>query len=118
MARMSLRLNKKFVPRLARVPVLLRREGWTAMCRKGLVAIAALVVSLSSLTAFAVTKTVDLDAQTANGAESKCDLNVLSSFPVQIENVVTNKAVGDSFIFNWLSAGPGGFNSSVTPGTT
>jgi hypothetical protein len=87
------------------------------MCRKGLVAIAALVLGLSSLAVFAATKTVDLDGQTANGAESKCDLNVLSTFPVQIENVVTNKAVGDSFEFTWASAGPGGFRSSVTPGT-
>jgi len=87
------------------------------MCRKGLVAIAALVVSLSPLAVRAATKTVDLDAQTANGAESKCDLNVLSTFPVQIENVVTNKAVGDAFEFTWASAGPGGFRSSVTSGT-
>jgi hypothetical protein len=87
------------------------------MCRKGLVAIAALSVSMCSLAVYAATKTVDLDAQTANGAESKCDLNVLSTFPVQIENVVTNKAVGDAFEFTWASAGPGGFRSSVTPGT-
>src|SRR5262245_57402863 len=66
----------------------------------------------------AATKPVDLDAQAANGAESACDLNVLSTFPVQIENKVTNRTAGDSFTFTWASAGPGGFTSSVTPGTT
>ena len=65
----------------------------------------------------AATKTIDLDAQSTNGAESKCDLNVLQTFPVQIENVVTNKAVGDAFNFSWPSAGPGGFSSASAPGT-
>ena len=42
----------------------------------------------------------------ANGAESQCDLNVLQTFPVQVENRVTNKSGGDAFGFSWPSAGP------------
>jgi len=68
--------------------------------------------------AHAATKTVDLDGNPANGAESQCDLNVLQTFPVMIENKVTNKSGGDAFGFSWPSAGPGGFTSSVTAGTT
>ena len=86
------------------------------MFAKGLAATAALFL-LSVGTASAATKTVDLDAQPTNGAESKCDLNVLSTFPVRIENVVTNKAVDQAFEFTWKSAGPGGFTSSLAPGT-
>jgi hypothetical protein len=66
----------------------------------------------------AASKAVDLDGNPANGAESQCDLNVLQTFPVMIENKVTNRSGGDSFAFAWPSAGPGGFSSSVTPGTT
>ena len=77
----------------------------------------ALGLIVSALPATAATTTVDLDAQTANGSESQCDLNVLQSFPVKIENVVTNRAIGDAFNFSWPSAGPGGFTSSATPGT-
>jgi hypothetical protein len=73
---------------------------------------------LSSLPAAAATKTIDLDAQAANGAESKCDLNVLQTFPVMVENVITNRAVGDAFNFSWPSAGPGGFSSAAAPGTS
>jgi len=69
------------------------------------------------LPALAATKTVDLDAQAANGEESQCDLNVLQTFPVQIENKVTSRAIGDTFDFSWRSAGPGGFTSSLAPGT-
>ena len=61
---------------------------------------------------------MDLDGDASNGAESQCDLNVLQTFPVQIETKVTNKAVGDAYNFQWPSAGPGGFSSSVTPGST
>ena len=77
----------------------------------------ALVFLVSFSAAVAATKTVDLDAQPTNGAESKCELNVLSSFPIRIENVVTNSAVGEGFEFKWFSAGPGAFISSVAPGT-
>jgi stigma-specific protein Stig1 len=84
--------------------------------RSGL-AVGALLLSASVSAVVAATKTVDLDAQPTNGAESKCELNVLSSFPVRIENVVTNNAVGEGFEFKWFSAGPGGFISSVAPGT-
>jgi len=68
--------------------------------------------------AHAATKTVDLDGNAANGAESQCDLNVLQTFPVQIENKVTNRTGGDAYTFVWPSAGPGGFTSSLNPGTT
>jgi len=67
---------------------------------------------------WAASKSVDLDAQPANGNESRCDLNVLSTFPVKVENVVTNKAIGDAFDFKWPSAGPGGFTSSAAAGTS
>ena len=53
-------------------------------------------VSLSIGPAQAATKTVDLDGQTANGAESACELNVLQTFPVKIENKITNKALGEA----------------------
>src|SRR5262245_46255438 len=66
----------------------------------------------------AATRTVGLDGQTVNGAESACDLNVLQTLPVKIEKKVTNKALGDAFTSSWASAGPGGFSSSVTPGST
>ena len=82
----------------------------------GLLGVAALLAAWPT-GASAATKTVDLDAQPANGAESKCDLNVLSTFPVKIETVITNKARGDSFDFSWASAGPGGFTSSAEAGT-
>jgi hypothetical protein len=74
-------------------------------------------VTLLSPSTHAATKAVDLDGNAANGAESQCDLNVLQTFPVKIENKVTNKAVGDAYNFSWRSAGPGGFTSSVTPGS-
>ncbi len=73
---------------------------------------------IAQVQAQAATKTVDLDANAANGAESTCELNVITPFPVEVQNTVTNKAVGDSFTFSWFSAGPGGFTSSVTPGTS
>ncbi|HKQ60348.1 MAG TPA: hypothetical protein VJS92_03625 [Candidatus Polarisedimenticolaceae bacterium] len=63
-------------------------------------------------------KTVDLDGRTANGQESRVDLTVLTTFPVKIENKITNKAIGDAFTFTWASAGPGGFSSSLVAGTT
>ena len=75
------------------------------------------LILASAPNAVASTQQIDLDGQASNGAESKCDLNVLSSFPVKVENVVTNKAVGLAFEFSWLSAGPGGFTSACAPGT-
>jgi stigma-specific protein Stig1 len=82
--------------------------------------IAILSVPLAALVggilAWAATKSVDLDG---NGtAESSVALNVLTTFPAKIENVVTNKAVGDSFTFSYLSSGPGGWNGSVGLGTS
>src|SRR5262245_45896192 len=76
------------------------------------------VALLASLEGRAATKSVDLDGNAANGAESQCDLNVLQTFPVQIENKVTNRAAGYGFTFAWLSAGPAGFTSSIPAGTT
>jgi hypothetical protein len=76
-----------------------------------------LVGLLAGVGAQAATKTLDLDSNAANGAESQCDLNVLQTFPVQVENRVTNKSGGESFGFTWPSAGPGGFTSSITAGT-
>jgi hypothetical protein len=86
--------------------------------RLGLPVGACLVALLASLGAQAASKTVDLDGNAANGAESVCESNILQTFPVMIENKVTNRSGGDAFAFSWPSAGPGGFSSSVTPGTT
>ncbi len=73
---------------------------------------------LAAVPARSAAKAVDLDGNPANGAESTCELNVLQTFPVQIQTKITNRAVGDSYTFSWPSAGPGGFRSSLTPGST
>ncbi|HEX6850853.1 MAG TPA: hypothetical protein VF139_05540, partial [Candidatus Polarisedimenticolaceae bacterium] len=86
--------------------------------RVATLAAAAVLSAAAPTVATAATKTVDLDAQSTNGSESQCDLNVLSTFPVKVENVVTNKAVGNAFDFSWKSAGPGGFTSSAAAGST
>ena len=59
---------------------------------------------------------IDLDGNPLNGAESTVETNVLQSFPVEIENVVHNNAVGRGFSFEIPGAGPGGFQSFVTSG--
>jgi hypothetical protein len=59
---------------------------------------------------------VDLDGDESNGAESRIETNVLQAFPVEVENVITNNAAGDAFIFIWPGAGPGGFTSVLFPG--
>ena len=64
----------------------------------------------------AAEQSVDLDGNPANGAESKIVTRVLQSYPVKIENVIINNAIGKSFLFDWDGAGPGGFESFVTPG--
>src|SRR4029077_10349781 len=51
-------------------------------------------------------------------AESPVSLTVVSTFPVKIQNKITNKAVGQAFTFQWPSAGPGGFSSRLAPGTS
>ena len=79
-------------------------------------AAAIALLLIGGAVSLAATQGIDLDGDAA--AESRCDLNVLSTFPVRIENVVTNAAVGEGFEFNWVSAGPGGFSASVPPGTT
>ena len=88
-----------------------------ARIRLSLFVVVSLMTLLTSVGAHAASKAVDLDGNPANGAESQCDLNVLQTFPVMIENKVTNKSGGDAFSFTWPSAGPGGFTSSVTAGT-
>ena len=73
-------------------------------------------IVLSGIATWAATKAVDLDK---NGiAESSCALNILSTYPAKVENVVTNKAVGYAFTFSWVSAGPGGFIGSVVAPAT
>src|SRR5258708_7041181 len=89
----------------------------SVMSRNSKIIGACFVALLMCVAAQAATKTLDLDGNPTNGAESQCDLNVLQTFPVQIENRVTNKSGGDAFGFVWPSAGPGGFTSSVTAGT-
>src|SRR5262245_34851718 len=61
-------------------------------------------------------QSIDLDGNLANGAESRVETRVLSTFPVQVENTVFNNANGQSFNFKWPGAGPGGFNSYVVTG--
>jgi len=89
-----------------------------SICHWGM-RVSAWTLALLSLTnSQAATKTVDLDGNAANGAESQCDLNLSGNFPVVFENKVTNRTGGNAFTFSWRSAGPGGFSSSLTPGTT
>ena len=64
----------------------------------------------------AASKNVDLDKNGSN--ESIVDLTVISSYPAKVRNKITNKAVGKTFTFSWPSAGPGGFTSSLTAGTS
>jgi len=63
-------------------------------------------------------KAINLDARAANSAESAVALDILTTFPPKVQNKVTNRAVGDSYSFNWVSAGPGGFSSRLGTGTT
>lgn len=77
--------------------------------------ISAGLAMLGGLAAWAASKAIDLDA---NGtAESTVALNVLTTSPAKIENVVTNKAVGYTFGFSWYNAGPGGFKGTLGAGT-
>jgi hypothetical protein len=76
----------------------------------------AVIVTLGGLIVRAATKAVDLDG---NGtAESSVTLNVLSTYPAKIENVVTNKSVGNTFTFKWANAGPGSWNGTLAAGTS
>lgn len=65
--------------------------------------------------AIAASKTVDLNGD--GTAESPVSLSILSTFPVKVQNKITNKAVGQGFTFQWPSAGPGGFSSRLAPGS-
>jgi hypothetical protein len=51
-------------------------------------------------------QSIDLDGDLANGAESRVETRVLSTFPVQVENTVFNNTVGQ-YSFRWAGAGPG-----------
>ena len=90
------------------------------MLRQGLALVAALsmVTVWPAAPVFAADKNIDLDGLAGNGNESNVALNVVSTFPTQIKNKVTSKAVNQSFRFSWPGAGPGGFFSSVPLGTT
>lgn len=89
------------------------------MVRPGRALLVACIVAAAAVgAASAASKSVDLDGDTANGDESRCDLNVITTFPVKIENVVTNRALDRAFDFRWPSAGPGGFTSSAASGTS
>lgn len=64
----------------------------------------------------AAEKRIDLDGNPINGEESSVSTRILSTFPVQIRNTISNNALGDSFTFDWTGAGPGGFSSFVSTG--
>ena len=80
--------------------------------------ILAVAAAFGVLAAWAASKSVDLDGKTTNGAESTVTLTVVTTYPVKIENKVTNKAIGDAFSFNYASAAPGGFSSNLPAGTS
>src|SRR5262249_3581852 len=78
-------------------------------------------VSLASALAFSglalgAPKDVHLTATTP--AEATGSLTVVTTSPVKVQDKATNKAVGQAFRFSWPSAGPGGFSSSLAPGST
>jgi len=72
-----------------------------------------LIALLASLPVQAASKAVDLDGD--GSEESTVQLNVLQTWPPKIQNRVISGSSGDQ-IFNWLSSGPGGFNSKVRAG--
>jgi hypothetical protein len=76
------------------------------------VALAAVLVTAPH----AAEKKIDLDGNPVNGEESRVVTRVVSTYPVQIENTIFNNALGESFVFQWPGAGPGGFDSFVTAG--
>ncbi len=59
---------------------------------------------------------IDLDGNPLNGNESKVQTNVLQTFPVEVENIIFNNAVGAGFSIDWGGAGPGGLMSTVAGG--
>ena len=83
-----------------------------------LLVVLAIAAAFGVLAAWAASKSVDLDGKTTNGAESSVALTVVTTYPVKIENKVTNKAIGDAFSFNYASAAPGGFSSNIPAGTS
>jgi hypothetical protein len=93
------------------------REGWIRIFWSLAVlgVAAAVVVSIGPGLRAAETQ-IDLDGNPANGKESRLVTRVLQSYPVVVENVVFNNATGESFVFEWPGAGPGGFTSFVTRG--
>jgi hypothetical protein len=77
---------------------------------------AVLALALSGMASLGAERRMDLDGNPLNGEESRIVTRVLQTFPVEIENTIYNNAVGQSFVFSWPGAGPGGFDSYVTPG--
>src|SRR5688572_24431241 len=77
-----------------------------------------LLAAAVSVTTFlqAADQPINLDENSANGAESKVSTKVLQTYPVRIENTVYNNAAGEAFTFKWPGAGPGRFASFVSAG--
>src|SRR6476659_8882186 len=75
-----------------------------------------LLMSAAFHPAAAASKNVDLNGD--GTAESPVSLTVVTTYPVKIQNKITNKAVGQGFTFGWPSAGPGGFSSRLAAGTS
>ncbi len=91
----------------------------------GLIKLATYIILIAAIAAaaFFVAPTVratdepiDLDENTANGEESQVSTKVVNTYPVEIENTIFNNAGGVSYNFVWDGAGPGGFDSFLTPG--
>ena len=70
-----------------------RRSG----LRSGAFVCAFALALLMDRDSHAATKTVDLDGNPANGAESQCDLNLSGNFPVVFEDLV----ILGSVIVSW-----------------
>ena len=92
------------------------RNRWTSRLRSFRVYALVAALLLPSVPTRATEQAVDLDGNPLNGAESRVSTRVLQSYPVKIENVVYNNATGESYVFEWDGAGPGGFDSFVVPG--
>ncbi len=93
------------------------RKRWTSGRHRFVAyAVVALLLLPAVLFVRAAEQSINLDGNSVNGAESRIETRVLQSYPVKIENVIFNEAIGKSFTFDWDGAGPGGFHSFVTAG--
>ena len=92
------------------------RNRWTSRLRSFPVYALVAALLLPAVPSRAAEQAVDLDGNPLNGAESRVETRVLQTYPVKIENVIYNNAAGQSFLFDWDGAGPGGFASFVVPG--